>query len=1038
MKTYLFNRVLIVALLGVTLLVKFHIFTPEVLAEDPVKEEMWVGEVWARHTSSSKTFEPPSGAAQVEIETQWGWSGSPRQYQTNEEHDVRFSNGEVIHCQDYGNEEFDKNHNNKPDEGEWVHCGSTTFEWSDPLKIDVVFTGDSSSPGSHWFRIIVRWHSSLGSVTATKVDQDGSEWPGVTVKLYMRDGSLIASGHTPASFKNLPWGDYYLIEETPPGSEPIGNTRFDFTLNKQQQQFEFQFKNKRIEAYCNEDVVTNYEWDLNTNAVTGSETGKGDNWRVIEADAAWNPVGRPLASGSGDTANFSFTGDPDRQYRVQFRFDDGPWSTQKECQITPPGGQIQELRRECACEVKENPGDEHHLTLKFRVDHFDPKTGELTSSEYLPELYGEEMKKYIQIEDANFCCEMGKQFCCNGPTQELYWPKSDQNLYVEFVVRESEADTFVSGPSCRLERHKDEQNVTGQYQGFIGAVPFGPYTPELEPGKEYFDMTQSTMLNVEYLNGSQGEIVHRFNGQEISGITTSIFNNGTFRQVESLNGRAVTTFDEGVTKLIAYRNGNELARIFQTVSAVDTRWLHPLDQPFEHKYEFGLELHGPPGVTDLLVYGDEVHDILYDENGLAIANLTYNQPSLVAIYQTGNPSKEVKWVTVDQVTFPIASSQLVRYDFAETGLYHYRIVDTAGQVVANSLPTPSLQFKAEPGTTYQAQLAYPATSVFVGLYNDMKFEHPFYWTMPVDARVEHEFEFHLDYHRLNDPDLGNDHIRGDVVVEALALLNGTTSVNQQFPYGRHDGVLPGVTLIGIPDVSMVAFCQRPGMHEVVYWGGWENESYYLPDRGRIFDEDLYDEWTEDQRGDCIDAALRVNMELARQGLRTDHTYRHHGEKSQGYQMIQLNIWSPYNLVGMRPPHVGQILKAGTILPYNQEPQDMLFWGWDLEKGSLADGVDAYALQSHAASLGPVVYVDFTGIHPPEKWYVPEMPAAPPVPAPPALEAPAPPPVPAPPVSPPLPELPEPEPIPAPPAPEPTPAPPLVPPTLEPVPSPPAT
>ncbi len=210
-----------------------------------------------------------------------------------------------------------------------------------------------------------------------------------------------------------------------------------------------------------------------------------------------------------------------------------------------------------------------------------------------------------------------------------------------------------------------------------------------------------------------------------------------------------------------------------------------------------------------------------------------------------------------------------------------------------------------------------------------------------------------------------DDIRGDIVVEALYLLNATTSVAQQFPYGRHDGALPGVTIVGIPDVSLVAFCGRPGVHEVVYWGGWENEAYHLPQRDLIFDQELYDEWTADQHGDCLDAAQRVNMELARQGLRTDHTFRHHGMQSQGYQMSQAYSWSPYNLVGMRPPHLGRFLKPGTILPYYQAPEDLLFWGWDLEKEGLADGIGAAELQRYVDSLGPVEYIDQTGIHPPE-------------------------------------------------------------------------
>jgi hypothetical protein len=542
----------------------------------------------------------------------------------------------------------------------------------------------------------------------------------------------------------------------------------------------------------------------------------------------------------------------------------------------------------------------------------------------------------------------------------LRWPGDERGSWtIQFEVSADDGQTWSGGAPCRLEMERD-CCTTIQLQDFIGAVPFGTYTPYLEPGKEYFDGPRSLMYNVEYITAEgRGDVVFRFNGQEVSDVTSSLFNAGTFRQVESEGGRAVTSFDPGVTKLIAYRYGTEQARIFQTLAGADTRWIHPLDQPFEHKYRFELELHGPANATDLLVYGDVRREVRYDENGVATVELTYDQPGLVAIFA----ASDVSWYSVEALSY--ASSQSVSYSFAETGLYHYRMVDSAGQVIAGPLSSPTLEFSTEPGLTYYAQLAYPATSLFVGLYDDMQFEHTPFWTMPVDGRYEHAFEFHLDYHRLNDPDLGNDHIRGDVVVDALYLTNGTTSVADQFPYGRHDAVLPGVTIVGIPDVSMVAFCARPGMHEVVYWGGWENEGYYLPDRGWIFDKDIYNEWTEDQRGDCVDAAQRVNMLLAREGLRTDHTYRHHGERSQGFQMSQLHIWSPYNLAGMRAPHLGQLLKPGTILTYYEDPDDLLFWGWDLDKGGLADGLDATALEQHLASLGPVEYVDQTGIHPAE-------------------------------------------------------------------------
>ena len=610
----------------------------------------------------------------------------------------------------------------------------------------------------------------------------------------------------------------------------------------------------------------------------------------------------------------------------------------------------------------------------------------------------------------------------------LTWPGADQgSWFVQFQVSVDQGLTWVGGEQCRLEKERSPVTA-GQYQDFIGAVPFGTFTPELEPGKEYFDMTRSIMYNVEYLTpAGQGDIVYRFNGQEISGVTSSLFNTGSFHQVDSLDGRALATFNDGVTKLIAYRFGQEQARIFQANNPDSARWIHPLDQPFEFKYDFDLQLHGPAHATDILVHADHVQNVTYNADGMALVSLTYSQPGLVAIYPA------ITYVTVDSLSGPFDTSQPVSYTFAEVGLYHYQIVDSAGQIVAGPSANPSVSFVAVPGQVYQAQLAYPVTSLFVGLYDDMKFQHPDFWTMPIDARAEHDVEFHLDYHRLPDPDLANDHLRGDVVVDGLTLSYGTTSVAQQFPYGRHDGAQIGVNIVGIPNVSMIAFCQRPGYHEVVYWGGWENEAYYLPQRSWIFDEDLAQKWNEDQRGDCIDAARRVNMELARQGLRTDHTFRHHGQRSQGFQMVQQNVWSPYNLVGMRPPHLGQILTPGTVLGYYENPEDTLFWGWDLDTGGLAEGLDKTDLLRHVASLGPARYVDQTGLHPAQAVHVPDLPVIETT-----LEAPVAPqpaPQPAAPVAPqPTPDLPTTDPVPEPTIPQPTPEPP----TLDPAPTGPTT
>ncbi|MCB0198314.1 MAG: hypothetical protein KDJ65_40605, partial [Anaerolineae bacterium] len=160
--------------------------------------------------------------------------------------------------------------------------------------------------------------------------------------------------------------------------------------------------------------------------------------------------------------------------------------------------------------------------------------------------------------------------------------------------------------------------------------------------------------------------------------------------------------------------------------------------------------------------------------------------------------------------------------------------------------------------------------------------------------------------------------------------------------------------------------------------------------------------------------------------------------SQGYQMVLLHIWSPYNLAGMRPPHIGQFLKPGTTLPYYEDPEDVLFWGWDLERGGLAEGIGAFELQQFIATLGPAQYVDMTGIHPAEAVFVPDFPVAPP-------EAPVPVPTPAIPVQPerpatttPTPEPSEPTPLPPPTTPQlpSTPTPTSPPPTITPTPKPP--
>jgi hypothetical protein len=45
---------------------------------------------------------------------------------------------------------------------------------------------------------------------------------------------------------------------------------------------------------------------------------------------------------------------------------------------------------------------------------------------------------------------------------------------------------------------------------------------------------------------------------------------------------------------------------------------------------------------------------------------------------------------------------------------------------------------------------------------------------------------------------------------------------------------------------------------------------------------------------------------------------------------------------------------------------MLFWGWDLDRGGLKEGLGLAELQHQIDSLGPIEYVDQSGIHPAEE------------------------------------------------------------------------
>ncbi len=982
-------------------------------------EESWQGHAWCRCPASARTFVAPAEARRVEVQAYWLWSGSANQHQTNETHVVRIQDVPVpLVCEDYGNEERN---------GQEILCGSISFDRSSDLPIQIVYTGDDSSPGSHKFKVVVRWFGLKSREALSgllKVDQKRNPVAGAEFEL--RDlpayvqvvDAQLTSASDGRIWAQVEWTDGpetilgRFCEVSPPAN-------FEFPESPCQVVV---FRDKTMTFPANPPVIVNYQLttplcrlaeslDYPSDAEIGAQ-GAEMNIDIQGTDCQFyrivNQDTGEIVAGPQCTCHFNQVLIlPQVLYQAQVSADGQQWSSDG-CYL-----QFAQAREAEACTMST-----HTLANgQIQVD-----LGAVDAQGHSVEINRFRAK-------SNFSFGYGPTSKSELPVV-FQWPGAAQgSWYVQFEVTADEGRTWQGGDNCRLAFERNP--VAGQYQGFAGAVPYGTFTPMLEPGKEYFASTQAIMYNVEYLSETgQGELVFRFNGQEVPGVTTSLFHDNTFHQFKEAANRESITLKEGATKLIAYRYGVEQARLYQSCYPAQTRWIHPLDQPFEFKYDFPLELHGPPGVTDRLVYGAFQTEVIYASDGLATVGLTFDQPGLVSLYRLDQAGGEVNWLTVEALSYPTTKPLLVTYTFSETGLDYYRILDAGGNVIAGPGRLPYLSFTARPGQSYYAQLVYPETSLFVGLYDDMQFHHPDFWLMPVEARLEHEVEFHLDYHRLADPDLGNDHLRGDIVIDNLILTHGTTAVAQQFPYSRHDGVRPGVNLIGIPDVSMVAFCQRPGYHEVVYYGGWENEGYYLPEEGLVFDEEMAKRWSEDQRGECIDAARRVNMALARQGLRTDHTFRHHGERSQGYQMVQLNIWSPYNLVGMRPPHVGQFFKPGVVLPYYAAPEDALFWGWDLAKGNLADGVGAYELQQYVASLGPAQYVDMTGIHPPEEVYVPAplippAPSAAPAPAPtpippslaPPVVSPTPPPTPEPP-PPPLPPVPPPTPTPAPPAPTP--------------------
>jgi hypothetical protein len=109
--------------------------------------ESWQDHVWRSHPHAEHTFTLGENVTEIEVIAYWGWTGQPGQNQSNEEHIVRFA-GEEIQCEDMGNEELD---------GQWIECGSVTIDGRSELLVEMDFTGNTQTPGSHDGKIVVKW-----------------------------------------------------------------------------------------------------------------------------------------------------------------------------------------------------------------------------------------------------------------------------------------------------------------------------------------------------------------------------------------------------------------------------------------------------------------------------------------------------------------------------------------------------------------------------------------------------------------------------------------------------------------------------------------------------------------------------------------------------------------------------------------------------------------------------------------------------------------------------------------------------------------
>lgn len=160
-----------------------------------------------------------------------------------------------------------------------------------------------------------------GTVTVDKIDENEEPWTGVTIEL-LQDGSVIATGLTPVTFDELELGTYVVREIVPEGSEPIGPTQFEFTLDEENLSFEFTFQNRRPEepppSLACLDVSATIVMKDGQMIVSGTGSGVGIRWEVINLN-----TGEVMDSGTGSEALFEFVGAYKERYVLVFIDEEG-------------------------------------------------------------------------------------------------------------------------------------------------------------------------------------------------------------------------------------------------------------------------------------------------------------------------------------------------------------------------------------------------------------------------------------------------------------------------------------------------------------------------------------------------------------------------------------------------------------------------------------------------------------------------------------------------------------------------------------------